>query len=501
MFDPLGVAMPRRLKPGLRAFPYRQPRFNDVTTPPLFLAKGRLDLFNLVVSQQQTLHESVSYSGIGLHSGNRVNMSFHPAPPDRGIRFRRVDLEGKPEIEARIENVLQTNRSTTLAKGNVKIHTVEHVLSAFSGLEIDNAVVELDSNEPPIADGSARDYCKLIESAGIVAQAEKREPYQVVTPLEIQTRDSLVSVFPHEHLKISCTSADKSGRFSQFFSVELTPEVWKQDLAHARTFCFFEEIEYLIKNGLIKGGSLENAVVIRDDAVLTTEPLRYPEEFVRHKILDILGDVSLLGRPLCGHIVAVRPSHTSNCELTRLIHGQMRKPLQVMQAFTPPAEKKAPEAGEQAILDSISEGGRLDITQVLKILPHRPPFLMVDKVVKVDGNKITAIKNISINDPWFQGHFPGHPIMPGVLQLEAIAQAAGILMLKQAENFGRLAYFMAADGVKWRKPVRPGDVLVIDVELTKARGKIGKAKGTCYVDSEIVSEAEVTFMLMDQENR
>jgi len=425
-------------------------------------------------------------------------MSFHPAAPNRGIRFRRVDLDGKPEIEARIENVVQTNRSTTLGKGNAKIQTVEHVLATFAGYEIDNAIIELDANEPPIADGSARDYCKLIDAAGIVDQGEKREPYQVTTPLELQNHDTLVSVFPHEHLKISCTSADKDGRFSQFFSVELTPEVWKKDLAHARTFCFFEEIEFLIKNGLIKGGSLENAVVIRDDAVLTTEPLRYPEEFVRHKILDILGDISLLGRPLCGHIVAVRPSHTSNCELARLIQTQMRRPLEAIQAFTPPLVEKPPsEAETKALLESVMQGGALDITQVMKILPHRQPFLMVDKVIKIDGNKITALKNVSINEPWFQGHFPGHPIMPGVLQLEAIAQVAGILMLKQAENFGKIAYFIAAESVKWRKPVRPGDTMVVDVELTKARGKIGRAKGVCLVDSEPVSEAEVTFMLVD----
>jgi UDP-3-O-[3-hydroxymyristoyl] N-acetylglucosamine deacetylase/3-hydroxyacyl-[acyl-carrier-protein] dehydratase len=453
------------------------------------------------VSQQQTLRQGVSYSGIGLHSGNRVNMSFLPAPPNSGVRFRRVDLDGQPEIEARIENVSQTNRSTTLAKGNAKIQTVEHVLAAFAGYEIDNAIIELDANEPPIADGSAREYSKLIESAGIVPQPEKREPYGVTTPLELQTSETLVSVFPHERLKISCTSADKAGRFSQFLSVELSPEVWKKDLAHARTFCFFEEIEYLIKNGLIKGGSLENAVVIRDDAVLTTEPLRYPDEFVRHKILDLLGDLALLGRPLQGHIVAVRPSHAANCELTRLIQAQMRQPLVAMQTFIPPpppVEKTATASDDKTVLEMVQEGSALGMTEVMKILPHRHPFLMVDKVLKIEGNKITALKNVSIGEPYFEGHFPNHPIMPGVLQLEAIAQAAGILMLKQAENFGKIAYFMSAESVKWRQPVRPGDVLVIDVELTKSRGKIGKAKGICYVNSEPVSEAEVTFMLVDK---
>jgi len=433
---------------------------------------------------------------VGLHSGNRVTMTLLPAPPNTGVRFRRVDLDGKPEIEARIENVSQTNRSTTLAKGNAKVQTVEHVLAAFTGFEIDNAIIELDANEPPIGDGSAREYCKMIEAAGTVPQGEKREPYRVTTPLELQSQDTLMSVFPHDRLKVSCTSSDKAGRFSQFFTVELSPETWKHDLAHARTFCFFEEIEFLIKNGLIRGGSLENAVVIRDDAVLTTEPLRYPDEFVRHKILDILGDLSLLGRPLLGHVVAVRPSHTSNCELARLIQNQMRKPLVAMQTFTPPPQEKGEPMSGDAAADLLKNGS-LDVTQIMKILPHRYPFLMVDKVTQIDGNKITGVKNITVNEPYFQGHFPNHPIMPGVLQLEAIAQVAGILMLRQAENFGKLAYFMSAENVKWRKPVRPGDMLTISVELVKARGKIGKAKGVCSVDGEAVSEADVTFMLMD----
>jgi UDP-3-O-[3-hydroxymyristoyl] N-acetylglucosamine deacetylase / 3-hydroxyacyl-[acyl-carrier-protein] dehydratase len=452
-----------------------------------------------VVSQQQTLRQTVSYSGVGLHSGNRVTMTLGPAPPNSGVRFRRADLDGKPEIEARIENVSQTNRSTTLAKGNAKIQTVEHVLAAFAGFEIDNAIIELDANEPPIGDGSAREYCKMIEAAGSVPQGEKREPYRVTVPLELQTQDTLMSVFPHDRLKISCTSSDKAGRFSQFLTVELSPDTWKHDLAHARTFCFFEEIEFLIKNGLIRGGSLENAVVIRDDAVLTTEPLRYPDEFVRHKILDILGDLSLLGRPLLGHVVAVRPSHSANCELARLIQNQMRKPLVAMQTFTPPPlsapEKSAPAATANGA--DLLKDGILDIGQIMKILPHRYPFLMVDRVTKIDGNKITAIKNVTVNEPYFEGHFPNHPIMPGVLQLEAIAQVAGILMLRQAENFGKIAYFMSAENVKWRKPVRPGDTVTIAVELVKARAKIGKAKGVCSVDGETVSEADVTFMLVE----
>jgi UDP-3-O-[3-hydroxymyristoyl] N-acetylglucosamine deacetylase / 3-hydroxyacyl-[acyl-carrier-protein] dehydratase len=446
--------------------------------------------FNLAVLHQQTLRQSASFAGTGLHSGNRVNMTFLPAPPNSGIRFRRVDLEGKPEIEARVDNVTATNRSTSLSKGNAKILTVEHVLAAFAGRGVDNAIVELDTNEPPIADGSAREYVKMIHAAGVAPQDEPREVFRLVTPISYQKDETNISVFPHDGLKITCTSADSKGRFTQFFSVEVTPETWERDLADARTFCFFEEIEYLIKNGLIKGGSLENAVVIRDDAILTTEPLRYPEEFVRHKILDIIGDLSLVGCPIGAHVVAVKPSHSANYEVARQIAQQWRKPLEAAQTFTPPPPSQA--QGEPVV---IRDGEELDTDRLMKILPHRYPFMMVDKIIKIEGNKIVGVKNVTINEPYFQGHFPNQPIMPGVLQLEAIAQVAGVMMLRQAENFGKLAYFMSAESVRWRKPVRPGDTLTIDVELTKSRGKIGKAKGICLVNGEIVSEAEVTFML------
>jgi UDP-3-O-[3-hydroxymyristoyl] N-acetylglucosamine deacetylase/3-hydroxyacyl-[acyl-carrier-protein] dehydratase len=447
------------------------------------------------VLYQQTLRQSAGFSGVGLHSGNSVNMTFLPAPPNSGIRFRRLDLEGKPEIEARIDYVSATNRNTSLSKGNAKIHTVEHVLAAFAGRGVDNALVELDSNEPPIADGSAREYVKMIQTAGVVAQDEPREVYRIQTPISFESGETTLSVFPHENLKITCTSADSKGRFTQFYSVTVTPETWERDLADARTFCFFEEIEYLIKNGLIKGGSLENAVVIRDDAILTTEPLRFSNEFVRHKILDIIGDLSLAGRPIAGHVVAVKPGHSANCELARLISLQMRKPLEAAQSFAPPPQDAPASEGETV---EVRDGDELDTLRLMKILPHRYPFLMVDRITKIEGNRIVGLKNITSNEPYFQGHFPNHPIMPGVLQLEAIAQVAGIMMLRKAENFGKLAYFMSAESVRWRKPVRPGDTLVISVELIKSRGKIGKARGVCSVNGQAVSEAEVTFILFDR---
>jgi UDP-3-O-[3-hydroxymyristoyl] N-acetylglucosamine deacetylase/3-hydroxyacyl-[acyl-carrier-protein] dehydratase len=421
-------------------------------------------------------------------------MTILPAPANSGVRFRRVDLEGKPEIEARVENVSETNRSTTLARGNVKIHTVEHVLAALAGFGIDNAVIELDANEPPIADGSSREFSKIIQAAGIAPQAEKRESFTPSEPIELETGETVMTLFPDDGFKITCTSADKNGRFTQFYSTEVTPKTWEKELSHARTFCFFEEIEHLIKNNLIKGGSLENAIVIREDAVLTTEPLRYPEEFVRHKMLDIVGDLSLVGKPIRGHLVAVRPSHAANCEFARLIQAQMTKPLRAAQAFAPPLQNFS-EGGAFEI--PANESGAMNVEELMKFIPHRPPFLMVDRILKIDGQKITGLKNVTINEGYFQGHFPGHPIMPGVLQLEAMAQVAGILLLKIIEAANQIAYFMSAENVKWRRPVLPGDVLIIEVELTKIRSKIGKGKGVCKVGGEIVSEAEITFILRD----
>jgi len=421
-----------------------------------------------------------------------------PAAANSGIRFRRVDLEGKPEIEARVENVAETNRSTTIAKGNVKIHTVEHVLAALAGFGIDNAVIELDSNEPPIGDGSSREFSKLIQTAGIVPQAEKRELFTPSEPIELESGDTVMTLFPDDGFKITCTSADRNGRFTQFFSVELTPKTWERELAHARTFCFFEEIEQLIKNNLIKGGCLENAIVIREDAVLTTEPLRYPEEFVRHKMLDIVGDLSLIGKPIRGHLIAVKPGHATNCEFARLIVAHMNKSLRAARAFGPPPPASGNGAEKPGAVPAASRGAVINIEEIQQLLPHRYPMLMVDCVTKIEENRIEAIKNVTINEPYFEGHFPGHPIMPGVLQLEAIAQVAGLLMMKLGGTARQLAYFMAANDVKWRKPVRPGDVLCIEVELMKTRGKICKAKGVCKVGDEIASEAEVTFMLRDE---
>ena len=272
-----------------------------------------------VVLQQQTLAKPVSFSGIGLHSGNKVSMTLLPAPVSTGIIFRRVDLESRFEVPAQVKYVTDTSRSTTIAKGKVKVQTIEHVLASLAGFGITNTIIEVDANEPPIADGSSRRFCRMIDEAGIETQREEVHPITITDSIEYTNGETVMSALPYDGFKISCTSSDKVGRFTQFFSLDLTVESWEKEIAHARTFCFYEEIEFLIKNGLIRGGSLENAIVIREDAVLTTEPMRYREEFVRHKILDIIGDLSLVGVPLRCHIVAIKPGHDANCELAKLI--------------------------------------------------------------------------------------------------------------------------------------------------------------------------------------
>ena len=266
---------------------------------------------------QKTIVKSVTQSGIGLHAGQKVTMTLHPAPANSGIRFRRVDLEGKPEIPALVHYVTENARSTTLSIGPARAQTVEHAM-AFMGFGIDNLVVDIDASEPPIGDGSSRFYNRLIEEAGIVELDTPRQFCVLREPLELNHGETMMHAFPYDGLKLTCTSVDRRGHFTQFHSLEIDESTWSE-LSEARTFCFYEEIEALIRNGLIKGGSLENAVVIRDDAVLTIEPLRYPNEFVRHKMLDILGDISLIGSPLKAHIIAVRPSHAANCEMARLI--------------------------------------------------------------------------------------------------------------------------------------------------------------------------------------
>lgn len=434
------------------------------------------------MEHQRTLASSVSLSGNALHNGGKVTLTLHPAPVGHGYKFRRSDLPDEPIIEALVDHVKTVERATTLVQGNAKIQTIEHVLSALAGLGVDNALIEMDANEPPIGDGSAAPFVALIQQAGIVDQQAARSLLAIDEPIHIETNGgSIMSIFPHQGFRISCTQVGPDGRFTQYLSLEITPEIYARDIAPARTFVHYEDVKHLMEKGLIKGGSLENALVIRGDSVLSKEPLRFTDEFVRHKILDIIGDLTLAGRPLRGHIVAVRPGHGPNTELARAIAKRYKD---LVAAAPRPLTSSAPV---------------LNINDIMGILPHRYPFLMVDRVVEFDGDtKAVGVKSVSINEPYFQGHFPGHPVMPGVLQLEAMAQVASIVMMRKTENAGKIGYFMSADEVKFRKPVLPGDTLFIHVDMLSAKKRLGKAACKCLVNGEVVSEGILLFGIVDK---
>ena len=433
-------------------------------------------------SFQQTLAQSASIGGSSLHTGGKVTLTIHPAPPGHGRKFKRSDLPDGPTIDAKIENVQTVERSTTLAEGGVKVHTVEHVLSALAGMGVDNALIEMDANEPPIGDGSAQPYTELIRTAGIVEQPVSRAIYEVTETIHLETKSgALMTIVPDSAFRVSCTQVGPDGRFTQFHSTEITPAIYEKEIAPARTFVFYEDVKPLMDKGLIKGGSLENAVVVRGESVLSKEPVRFKEEFARHKILDIVGDLSLFGRPIKGHVIAVKPGHGPNTDLAKAVAKQFSKTM----ALVPPSV--TPKGGDV-----------LDVNDVMKLLPHRYPFLMVDRIVDLDGDsKCTGIKSVTVNEYFFQGHFPGHPIMPGVLQLEAMAQVGSILLLRMPGYAGKIGYFMSADEVKFRKPVVPGDTLFIEVEMTQRKRAIAKARGRCLVNGEVVSEAMMLFGVVD----
>jgi len=434
------------------------------------------------VEKQHTLSSPATISGTALHTGESVNITIRPAPPGHGYKFKRTDLPDEPIVEALVEHVQTVERATTLVQGNAKIHTVEHVISALSGLGVDNALIEMDANEPPILDGSALAFVQAIQAAGIVAQDAPRLAFQPSDPLTNETREgSILTILPDPKFRISCTQVGPEGRFTQFLSLEITPETFAAEIAPARTFVFYEEVKPLMDKGLIKGGSLENAIVARGDSVLSKEPLRFKDEFVRHKILDIIGDLALSGRRLVGHVVAVKPGHGPNTQMARAL------------------AKRYAELAAIAPVPITSSSTALDINDVMKILPHRYPFLMVDRTVEFSEDlKAVGVKSISINEPYFQGHFPGHPVMPGVLQVEAMAQVASIVMMRKTENAGKIGYFMSADEVKFRKPVFPGDTLFIHVEMTRARKNLGKANCHCTVNGEVVSQAELLFGIVNK---
>lgn len=431
---------------------------------------------------QHTIASPASLEGTSLHTGQKVTLTIKPAPVDHGFKFRRVDLPDQPFIDADVLKVQTVERATTLAEGSVKVHTVEHILSALTGLGVDNALIEMDANEPPIGDGSSAPYVKLIKSVGREEQDQPAKVWEIREPIHFDNgRGSTITIVPDKKFRVSLTNIGPDGAFTQFFSTEVNPEIYEKEVAPARTFVYYEDVKPLLDKGLIKGGSIENAVVIRGEEIMSKEPMRFTNEFARHKTLDLIGDLMLSGKRITGHVICVRPGHGPNTEMAKILKTEYTR----MRSMVPPLSIPKGEAV-------------LDINDITKILPHRYPFLLVDRVVDFEGdNKCTGIKNVTINEPFFPGHFPGHPIMPGVLQVEAMAQVASILMLRRPENQGKIGYFMSADKVKWRRPVLPGDTLFIEAEIIKIRKNIGFATCRCLVNGDVVSSGDLKFALLD----
>jgi len=426
------------------------------------------------MSNQHTIAGPVSLSGIGVHTGNPCTLTFCPAPPHFGVKFVRTDLPGSPEVSADIDQVVGTERGTTLALGEVRIHTVEHVLAALLGLGIDNCRVELDSNEPPFGDGSTLPFVEALQKAEVVEQEAYRRCAEFDSSVSFLHGDVSLVAIPSTEFKISFT-VDFNHKVlkSQYLSLEIEEGRFVREIAPARTFCFMKDVEPLQEKGLIKGGSLECAVVIGDDGIVNPEGLRFPDEFARHKIADLMGDIALLGALPKAHIIAIKSGHATNVPFVRELRKHMgRRPLRMP----------------------------MEAADILSIMPHRYPMLLVDRILEIEEKKrIVGVKNVTLNEPFFQGHFPGHPIMPGVLQIEAMAQVGGVLLLNTVKDpESKLVYFMEIDKAKFRKPVLPGDTIRFELEMLKFKGRVCRMKGVGYVEGNSVVEAELTAMIVDK---
>ena len=453
--------------------------------------------------KQSTLKASFSVAGKGLHTGLNVEATFNPAPENTGYVFKRTDLEGEPTIEALAENVVATNRGTVIASRTVKeakVATVEHALAALYAAGIDNCLIELNAPELPILDGSAIEYCNKIEEAGIVEQQADKEFYVVKQRIKVMdenTGSSLI-VLPDDDFSIdTMIEFDSPVLPNQFASLNSLKD-FKTEIASSRTFVFVREIQPLVENNLIKGGDLDNAIVIYDKKMtqeeldkiadiagvphtavdklgyLNHKPLTHPNEPARHKLLDVMGDLALIGRPLKGRIVATRPGHTINTKLS----NQIRKELRYQNVQAPVYNPNVPPV--------------MDINRIRELLPHRYPMQLVDKVIEISDNYIVGVKKVTSNEPFFQGHFPEEPVMPGVLQIEAMAQVGGLLVLNGIEHPETYStYFMKIDNVKFRQKVVPGDTLIFHISfMTPMRRGCAVMKGYAFVGEKIVSEVE-----------
>jgi UDP-3-O-[3-hydroxymyristoyl] N-acetylglucosamine deacetylase / 3-hydroxyacyl-[acyl-carrier-protein] dehydratase len=424
---------------------------------------------------RRSIEHRASLRGTGLHTGAETEATFVPAPAGQGIVFRRVDLKGKPEIPARLTEVEAVERRTALGRGESTIHTVEHLLAAVAAHEIDDLTVDVSGPELPILDGSVRPYFDALVEAHPVEVGGTPIVLTVQAPFTVTEGDSSYVVAPAKDYRLTVTIEwphPLIGR--EAGSYEVTPEAFARELAGARTFGFTSEIAELQGKGLIKGASTASAIVLDERGIVNGGTLRWPDEFVRHKAADVIGDLALTGARIRAHVVASRPSHRGNIALAWAL------------------SRAAKHAGPP----------RMDIGRIMDVLPHRYPFLLVDRIIEIEGHqRIVGIKNVTINEQFFLGHFPGHPIMPGVLIIEAMAQVGGMLLMHHFEGQNvedKVVYFMSLDNVKFRRPVVPGDQLRFELEMLQFRGKTCKMKGVGYVDGQIVAEAEMMAMVTDK---
>ncbi|MEO6067512.1 MAG: UDP-3-O-acyl-N-acetylglucosamine deacetylase [Gemmatimonadota bacterium] len=423
---------------------------------------------------RRTLAASATVAGIGLHTGAHTVVRFTPAEAGIGIRFRRTDLPGTPPIPATLPNVEGTERRTAIGVAPVTIHTVEHLLAAVSALQLDDIEIALDGPEPPIVDGSFRPFLEALVGAGVTEQAGEAVTYRVERPFTLDVGDSHYAVRPAGEFAVSVSiDFPHPAVGKQAGSWTVSPEGFAAELAGARTFGLIREVEALRAKGLALGASTENAIALDDTGVMGTT-LRWPDEFVRHKAGDLVGDLALLGGRLLAHVEAHRPSHHGNAALARQLWRTARRTGRIA----------------------------MDIASIMHNLPHRYPFLLVDRIIEKEvGKRIVGLKNVTINEPFFAGHFPGHPVMPGVLIIESMAQVGGMLLMDLVPEEKRrqtVVYFMSLDKVKFRRPVLPGDQLRCELELVQFRGKTCKMAGKAYVDGNLVCEAEMMARVVDR---
>jgi len=437
------------------------------------------------VEKQRTIKDEITTTGVGLHNGKVTRITLKPALPNTGITFVRADIYEKPLINVetcKIIDLHEKPRRTSIGNGEIEVQTVEHMMAALYGCAIDNIVIEVEGDEMPGMDGSALPFLELIKKAEIIEQDAPRKFYQVREPLWVEEGNSFAIVLPHQNFQVSYTlSYDHEFLTDEYLDIVMTPEACEREIVGARTFCLQEEVEPLRRMGLGKGADYDNTVVVAKKKIVRNI-LRFSDEFVRHKVLDLTGDLYLLGCPLKGRVIAIKSGHSINVKLLQKIRQQKERFLQ--------SGIKAPDV--QLGL------GELDINMIQKILPHRHPFLLVDRIISLEKDKrAVGIKNVTINDNFFVGHFPTRPIMPGVLILEALAQTAGVLLLSKEENMGRFAYFLGIDNAKFRQAVVPGDQLVLEIEITKLKSKVGQAHGEAKINGKVACEADLKFTLVD----